>query len=106
MVAPWVKWRTRRRLAGLTGPDEQLVHIERLRAGGWWVTTDRALYEVRKFAGPERVPFSEIRSVRSLSAGSPVIVVTATGHQPLVGDLAPGSILARQLRELSPGDGT
>lgn len=103
MVAPWSRWRTKRRLRGLIGPEEQVLLIERLRTGGWWVATDQALYHVPRFADPERVPLAEIRSVHSLSAGSPVIVVTASGHQPLIGDLAANSVLAERLRELKPG---
>lgn len=102
MVTPWARLRIRRRLAGIAGPDEQLVHAERLRSGGWWVTTDQALYQVPNFGDPERVPFSEIRSVGSLHPGSPVVVVTAAGHQPLIGDLAPTSRLAEQLRRIGP----
>ena len=102
MVTPWARSRIRRRLAGIAGPDEQIVNAERLRTGGWWVTTDEALYELPSSGEPERVPLSQIRSVRALSAGSPVLVVTAPGHQPLIGDLAPGSQLAEQLRQLRP----
>ena len=102
MVTPWARSRIRRRLAGSAGPDEEIVHAERLPTGGWWVTTDKALYELPNFGDPERVPFSEIGSVRSLSPGSSAIVVTAAGHQPLIGDLASNSRVAEQLRNLRP----
>ena len=100
MATRWSKRRIQRRLAGIAGPDEQLVHYERLRTGGFWVTTDRALYQLSNLGDPERVAFDEITSVRSLSPGSPVLVVTAPGHQPLIGDLPADSPLAEQLRQL------
>lgn len=102
MVTPWASRRARRRLAGIVGPDEQFVHVERLRPGGWWVTTDQALYQVPTAGDPERVTFAEIGSVHSLSSGSPVIVVTAPGRQPLIGDLRADSRIAEQLRRLRP----
>ena len=103
VVTPWARGRIRRRLAGIAAPEEQLVHIERLRAGGWWATTDQALYHVPRSADVERVAFGQIRSVRHLSAGSAMIVVNAEGHQPLVGDLPADSRLVQQLREVGPG---
>ena len=102
MVGRWARWRIRRRLAGVAGAEEEVFHVERLRAGGWWVTTDKALYQVPNFGDPERVPFSEIRSVGRLNPGSSAIVVTAPGHQPLIGDLASDSAVAKQLREVKP----
>lgn len=101
-MTPWAMLRIRRRLAGILGPDERFVRTERLRGGGWWVTTDTALYQLPNTGQPERVALAEIRSVHRLSPGSSSIVVTAPGHQPLIGDLAPDSRLAEQLRQLRP----
>ena len=100
MATRWARWRIRRRLAGIAGSEEQLVHYERLRTGGFWVTTDRALYQLPNFGDPERVAFDEVTSVGTLSPGSRVLVVTAPGHQPLIGDLPADSRLAEQLRQL------
>jgi hypothetical protein len=101
MATSWQRRRITRRLAGLLEPGEDVVMVERLVLGGWWSTTDRAVYVLRKPEAPEKVPFDQIHSVEWVHGRVTATIRTTTGHLVNVPVRSRSRILQR-LRQLGP----
>lgn len=101
MAISWRRRHIRRLLGGLLIPGEDIVMVERLGLGGWWLTTDRALYVVHKPDDPKRVPFGQIRSVEWAPGRMTATVRTTTGDVLNVAIRARSRILKR-IEQIGP----
>lgn len=102
----WRERRIRRRLAGLIGPEEDIRVAERLGLGGWWVTSDEALYILGGLPEPSRLPLAEIVSVQVAEGRMTVqVTITTSAGEIAVGDLRPGSAVLRRLLARDPETG-
>ena len=103
MTTRWGRWRAARRLSGLSEPGEAVALVERLGLGGYWVTTDRALYILASSADRQRLPFGDISGVTAVPGRTTTqVTITTRSGGVVVGDLPRGSSVADRLSHLDP----
>ena len=105
MVTRWRRRRARKLLAGLLPTSEEIALVERLGLGGWWITTDQALYVVKDTRQPQRVPFIQIRVVQR-GQGYLTATIRTTADEHINVAVRRGSAILDRLRkfETPPSD--
>jgi len=93
-----------RRLAELLASDEEITAVERLPVGGWWLTTDRALFLLEGGADPRRVPLGQISWV-GMDETTRIVTIRTTKPDRIVVPIRMKSAVLDDLRRLAPAAG-
>jgi len=96
--------RVERQLAGLLEPDEEITVVERLPVGGWWLTTDRALFLLEAGADTRRVPLDQISWV-GMDETTRIVTIRTTKPDRVVVPIRKKSAVLENLRRLAPPAG-